>query len=231
MTSDAMAYGVATCEQPEWEKCMRSWNATATREYMYWIVRNQEITEAYQRIYEGSKEPILAYLHDDLIIHEDGWDQRVLHEFENPKVGIVGFAGAPGHGHPMMYEQAYNACALGRVGFKSNMRNAEVHGARFTGSCEVAVLDGMALFVRRELLDRCGGWPKMSESPIGYFCYDYWICCMAHRYDYTIRLVGVDCDHLSGRSTGLNPNLRVNFEEAHRWLYDNCKDVLPWSCQ
>jgi len=223
-----IVYGVATCEQPQWGNCMRSWRETATTFYPYKIVRNSEIVDAYQRIYEGSDQPIIAHLHDDLIIHEDGWDRRVLAEFENPKVGIVGFAGAPGHGHPDMYKQPYTPSSMGRVGFKSNLRNAEVHGARFTGSCEVAVIDGLAIFVRRELLDRCGGWPRKDSSPIGYFLYTEWLCCMAHRLGYTIRLVGVDCDHLGGKSTGLNPSMRVDFDAEHKWLYENMRDVLPW---
>lgn len=221
-----MCYGIATCEQPRWRECIEMWHATAwPNRYPEHIVKHRDILEAYQFIYENTTEPILAHLHDDLIIHEGKWDLRVLEEFADPSVGVVGFAGAPGHGHPNMYKQPYELSSLGRVGFKSNMRNAEQHGARFTESCDVAVLDGMALFVRRELLDKCGGWPL--GTPISYFCYDYWLCCNARRNNYRVRLVGVDCEHLGGKSTGLNPNLRADFEASHRYMYDNFKDVLP----
>lgn len=223
-----MVYGIATCDRPGWTESVDSWDLNATRLYGVHTVFNKEIVDAYQEIYEQTSQPIIAMMHDDLFIYEEGWDKRVLAEFDDPKVGIVGFAGAPGHGHPQMYEHPYTPSSMGRVGFKSNLRNAEQHGDRFTGSCEVAVIDGLAIFVRRELLDKTGGWPKKEECPIGYFLYTEWLCCMAHRLGYTIRLVGVDCDHLGGKSTGLNPSMRVDFDAEHKWLYENMRDVLPW---
>lgn len=220
-----MVYGIATCEQPLWQQCVASWHDTASQIYPHRIVRNMDIVEAYQMIYGDTTEPILAHMHDDLIIHEQNWDKRVLAEFDDPRVGVVGFAGAPGIGHPNMYKQPYAGSSLGRVGFKSNLRNAEVHGARFTGSCDVAILDGLALFVRREVLDKTGGWP--TGTPVGYFMYDAWLCLTARRQGYKIRLLGVDCDHLGGKSTGLNPTLRADWEAAHRYIYDEFKDILP----
>jgi len=221
----SLVYGIATCEQPQWQECVASWHDTASAIYPHRIVRNTDIVEAYQMIYKDTAEPILAHMHDDLVIHEKNWDLRVLKEFEDESVGVVGFAGAPGIGHPDMYKHAYQGASLGRVGFKSNLRNAEVHGARFTGNCDVAILDGLALFIRRSVLENEGGWP--TGTPIGYFMYDGWACLTALRYGYKIRLVGVDCDHLGGKSTGLNPTLRADWEAAHRYIYDEFESVLP----
>ena len=163
-------------------------------------------------------------------------------EFEDPRVGLVGFGGGLGHGDPEMYRKPYELTQLARRGYRSNTRDAEANGVRERGSCDVAVLDGMALFVRREILDRptiqsfrplkndlhIYGWPL--HTPIGYFCYDYWLCCETRRQGYRIRMVGVACDHLNGKSTGLGPEElgRDKFEAAHRYLYDTCRDVLPW---
>lgn len=210
----------ATWHQPEWERCTQSWNTPSI------FIENKEILEAYQQafeILEGAQ--VLGYVHDDVICHDPNWQERVLAEFADPEVAIVGFAGGPGHGHPTMYQRPFEVNAMGRVGFRSNMRDAERHGARFTGSCNVAILDGFVLFIRRSFLEKAGGWPLGGE--IGYFCYDFWACCMARRLGYKIRLVGVDCEHLGGKSTGLNPNLKVNLVEAHRAIYDEFRDVLP----
>ena len=100
-----------------------------------------------------------------------------------------------------------------------------MHGQRFAGECDVAVLDGFSLFLRREVLVRAGGWPL--GTPVGYISYDYWACCMARELGYRIRLVGVACDHLGGKSSGLNPNLDLRWEEAHRYIYDRFRNVLP----
>lgn len=211
-----------------WNECIQSWQETASRNLSEKTIENRGIMEAYQAIYESFPEAMIAYIHDDVIIHERGWDARIMREFEDPQVGIVGFAGAPGLGHPQMYAPGvqYHHQLLGRVGFMSNLRNAEIHGRRFNGERDVAVLDGLGIIVRREVLERAGGWPL--GTPIGYFMYDAWICCMARRLGYKVRLVGIDCDHLGGRSTGLNPKVTADeYEPAHRYIYDEFRDVLP----
>ena len=111
------------------------------------------------------------------------------------------------------------------------MRDAEAHGQRFTGECNVASLDGFAMFVRRDVLEvgnrRIDGWPL--DTPIGYFMYDAWLSCEAKRQGWRTRLVGVACQHLNGKSTGLGPQMlgQAEFEAAHRYIYNTCRDVLP----
>ena len=128
------------------------------------------------------------------MIYEKDWDLRVLREFNDPTVGMVGFAGALGHGHPDLYKVPYHLPNLARQNFMSNMRSAETHGARFTSERDVAVLDGCALFVRRSILKKWGGWPK--NRIIDYFLYSEWLGCEVRRQGYRIRLVGVDFEHL-----------------------------------
>jgi hypothetical protein len=174
---------------------------------------------------------VLAFLHDDTIIHDPNWLDRVLKEFEDPAVGLVGFGGALKHGDPDMYKKPYNYSQLGRSHFLSNMEDAEVHGKRFTDSCDVAVLDGFALIFRRSVLDKFG-WGL--DTPCQYIGYDYRACCLTHRHGYKIRLAGIKCAHLGGRTfvkmgLGLQPGHWERFLAAHRFLYDEFKDVLPWS--
>ena len=109
------------------------------------------------------------------------------------------------------------------------MRQAEIHGRRFAGECDVAVLDGLSLFIRREVLVKSGEGKagSLARTPVGYIGYDYWACCIARELGYRIRLVGVDCDHLGGKSSGLNPNLDLHWQEAHRYIYDRFQNVLP----
>lgn len=184
------------------------------------------LIDATQRDYN-----ILAFFHDDLIIHDPAWAARILAEFEDPAVGLVGFGGALGHGSPALYREPYDYHQFGRSGFLSNMRDAEAHGKRFTGSCDVAVLDGFALIVRREVLEQAGGWPL--DTPIGYVCYDYWLSCMTRRLGYRIRLCGVACDHLGGQTfvklgLGQDPKHWQQYLASHRYIYDTFADVLPY---
>ncbi len=121
---------------------------------------------AYQRGFEAAKDyEILAFIHDDCIIHDPEWVPRVLEEFEHPSIGLCGFGGALEHGSPELYKLSYDFHQLGRSHFLSNMSDAEIHGKRFTGNCPVAVLDGFALIVRRVILEETWGWPV--NTPIG----------------------------------------------------------------
>ena len=218
----------ASVGNPTADDCIDSWLARSSDFYDYMKIDGLEIMQAYQQGFENSSARIIAYLHDDLECEEANWDERLLREFDDPKVGLVGFAGALGHGDPQMYRKPYELGQLGRSGFRSNLREAEIHGTRFTGSCDVAVLDGLALVVRREVLEKAGGWPQ--RTPVGYISYDYWLCCETRRQGYRIRMVGIQCHHLGGKSTGLGPQKigREDFEAAHKYIYDSYRDVLPY---
>ncbi len=218
-----MAQCVATREWSGWEKCLKSWDDTAEKFHRRYVIANTDVLTAFQTLYEHSTEPLLMYVHDDVMIHEKGWDTRVLKEFEDPAVGVVGFGGALGHGQPYLYQVPYHLPDLARQTFLSNMKNAEDHGGRFTGERDVAILDGFALFVRRSVLDKVGGWnPKAT-----YYMYTEWLCCEARRQGYKIRLVGVACEHLGGRSSGYIL-ATDNYEEAHKYFYENNRDMMPW---
>jgi len=219
-----MVYCVATRHWSGWLDCVWSWQHTAAVKRNPFVVENKNIVEAYQLAYEQTTAPILAMIHDDVVIYEQDWDLRVLKEFEDPTVGMVGFGGALGHGSPHLYEVPYHLPNLARQNFMSNMRSAEKHGVRFAGERDVAVLDGYALFVRRSVLDKWGGWPK--DVPINYFMYSESLCCETRRQGYRIRLVGVDCEHLGGKTSGVT--LPYSYEDEHAYFYEHNRDVMPY---
>src|SRR5215510_5984385 len=129
---------------------------------------NSDVIGSYQELYEAARHTsdVLAYIHDDVIVRERGWDERVLREFEDREVGLVGFGGAKQHGSDDLYKTPYQLTQLARYGYLSNVDDAESHGGRFTESTDSAVLDGFSLIARRDLLDRCGGWPIRRYPPM-----------------------------------------------------------------
>lgn len=222
-----MVMAIATREWEGWRHCVDTWIATsASRQWdAFAVVKNADVVPAMQEAYLETTEPIIGYVHDDVEIYEVGWDCRVLNQFTDPTVGVVCFGGALGHGTPDLYTSPYRLSNLARQNFMSNMRNAEQHGARFTGERDVAIADGFALFVRRSILEKAGGWPV--DKPYGYFMYSEWLCCETRRQGYRIRLVGVDCEHLGGKSSGfISPN--ENYELAHSYFYEHNRDVMPY---
>lgn len=176
---------------------------------------------------------VIGYLHSDLYILEHNWDQRVLAEFGDPEVGVVGFVGALGLGHPDIYKLPYDYQQLARYGVVSNLTDAEVHGERWTGSRRVAVVDSCAVFTRRSFLERIGGWP-VERYPNSSHCSDLWLCCNARRHDSSIVMVGVACTHRSG-GKGLAGSHWLNthggdttlHRRAHELIYEDFRDVLP----
>lgn len=196
---------------------------------------NLGVVGAYQKLYETTTEDVLLLLHDDVVCREREWDLRLMAEFiDDPQTAVVGFGGALSHGLPDLYKTPYQLQQLQRGGYRSNVDDAEVHGARFTGRCEVAVLDGFALAVRRSFLDRIGGWSKIAEG-CNFFNYDYAICAMARRYKQKVRLVGVRCHHRGGQTSvqhGKEESVRKYidqeaYDQAHKWFYQEFADVMP----
>lgn len=215
-------------------ECLTSWMDSGLVRKVVVLDGYDGIIPAYQTAWFDFRKSvdIICYLHDDLLIKDRDWSVRVRHEFETDKeVGIVGFGGAVEHGSRDIYKAPYDYHQLGRSEFLSNMQDAEVHGKRFRGERDVAVLDGFSLIVRTELLDNAQGWPLLT--PINYVGYDYWLCCMAHRFKYKIRLVGVSCHHLGGRTWvakgySKSDKCQKEFLDSHRYIYEEFKDVLPF---
>ena len=218
---------VATLWQPRWSECVRSWTARAEDPVKVRVIPDQTIIHAYEKGRLESTYDILGYVHDDVLIHETCWDLRVVHEFRDQEVAMVGFGGALGHANSNLYTTPYHLPNLARQAFMSNMRDAEKHGARFAGERDVSVLDGFAVFIRRSFLDQIGGWPQ--DGRVGYFMYTEFMCCMARRMQKKIRLVGVDCEHLGGRSSGLKPEQKFDYDGEHLYIYKEFRDVLPWT--
>jgi len=194
--------------------------------------------EKLQKGYTETQSEIIAYFHSDCFVRESGWDDRVLSEFRDQSIGIVAFNGALRHGHPDIYKLPYDYRQLARSGFISNLSDAEAHGVRNRGEMDVAVVDSFSLIIRRELLDRAGGWPVGTYPPN--HVSDYWACLMAHRLGYRVRFVGVACEHTSGGVRGNGTfdypkwaattnwgSDEVMHREGHRLIYEEFRDVLP----
>jgi glycosyltransferase involved in cell wall biosynthesis len=194
---------------------------------------NRGVIGSYQWIYERTTEDILAFLHDDVIIHEDGWDQRVLDEFRDQQVGMVGFGGARQHGWKDLYKLPYDYHQLGRGGYISNVDDAESHGQRIVESQTVSVLDGFCLCIRRHLLDGIGGL-SLFLGNCDFFCYDYALCASCRRLGYHTRVVPIGCHHRGGQTSSRSPSAMTSpeaYAQAHRWFYETYRDVMPAEVQ
>jgi GT2 family glycosyltransferase len=198
-------------------------------------VPNIGVAPAMQKLYEcHPNEDIIAYVHDDVTVYSHDWCKRVVAEFSDPKVAIVGFGGATGIGVPGIYKTRYEITQLQRINYASNMQDWETHGSYEAGSRDVAVVDGFFMAVRTSFLKEIGGW---KWFPHNFHNYDNALCLMAHRHGYKVRMVGVECRHHGG-GTSTSPEyaewcrengttMEREHEAPHRWMYEEFRDLLP----
>jgi len=163
------------------------------RGYTMRTLRNEKnlgLYRAYNQIVEAATGDWVAIFHNDVIIHEKGWDtqiKKIVNTLESfgRKIGIVGFAGGAGLGTDGA-----------RLGFASNLRGvAENHGRRIEDFMPAAVLDGCVLILNKKMLANVGGF---DEKYIMHHIYDYDISMASIMAGYTNLVVGVDFTHQGG---------------------------------
>lgn len=194
------------------------------------------LIEAYDSLLHSfGDEDILIYLHDDVEVYEPLWGERITAEFADPKVVIVGMGGATGIGVNDIYKVPYDITQLQRINYHSNQRDAEIHGQRFTGSMDVAVVDGFCMAVRVEWLKRIGGWKTIKTN---FHLYDEWLCLLAIRAELKVRMVGIDCLHKGGGASTKQPYMdwclnhattpEREHSEPHVRFYEEFRDLMPY---
>lgn len=192
--------------------------------------------------------PIIACLHDDVLIDEDGWDERVLSLFRNTaRIGLVGFGGAVSLGAADIYQTPYDPMQLARGGFRSNLREAEAHGSRVVTNQPVAVLDGFSQIGRRRFWASPGNgrnlFSVMADLGVIHHAYDAALGGFARREGWETWLVPIACHHAGGltavgdrgyhawAASQADGGDQAFWQQAHRWVYDEFRDVLPFSVE
>jgi hypothetical protein len=199
---------------------------------------------------------VIACLHDDLLIEQDGWDQMVMEAFDQPEIGLVGFGGGTGLGDSDIYQTPYSPYQLARQGFVSHMREAERHGTRVEHPVQVACLDGFSQVGRREYWEAVPtrdlrgpsaglkpGVPnilqQMADWGLVHHAYDAALGAWAKRLGWQVWMLPVRCHHLGGQTAVGDPRYaewaesivpggdKTFWELAHKEVYERFRDVLP----
>ena len=177
---------------------------------------------------------IIACLHDDVEIHEVGWDRIVLRHFQrHPACGLAGFGGALGLGADDIYKVPYDPMQLARVHFRSNLVDAESHGMRSLVPERVACLDGFSQIGRREfwlgyngkaphlselrhmeaLVDErnpmIGPWTYLEHLGVKHHLYDSLLGAIAKRNCWETWFLPMRCRHLGGATAVGDPGYQA----------------------
>jgi hypothetical protein len=159
---------------------------------------------------------IIACFHDDLEILDPDWVKKVLTHFtRHPSCGLAGFGGAIGLGDPEIYQKPYDPMQLARVGFRSNMTNAEAHGLRSLLPERVACLDGFSQVGRREFWKGLAFgegaddididatvpvWQHLEDEGFRHHAYDSYLGVVAKRFGWDAWYLPIACHHFGGRT-------------------------------
>lgn len=202
---------------------------------------NEGAPYALQRMWEAASErpgaasdDVILYIHDDAFLKGAGWDTTTSTFFEtHPECVLAGYSGAPGLGVDGLYSRSYDMMDLVRVGFVSNLPNAEAHGVRGHEPRRIVLTDGYSMALRRSFLDTLGGW---KWWPYADHNYEVGIGCEVARARKEAWYLPVETDHLSGWSA-LSAQGQEMYnrhggqialqERSARYLYDHYRDVLP----
>lgn len=160
-------------------------------------VRNNEnvgTVKGMQQIYEQATGDIIAVFHDDVLLYEQGWNDKVLELFKNdPKLGMVSLFGSAGvminGGRVQVREDG------GTMAGMSNMLEAEVHGARITEPHAIAIPDGFGMIFRKEMLAKESGFDMRYQY---HHLYDRDIGLESLKRGYHNLVVPIPCHHWSG---------------------------------
>lgn len=156
--------------------------------------KNVGTIKGMQQIYNKASGDIIAIIHNDVLIYEQGWNNRVMDLFDkDPKLGMVAFFGSGGcmvnGGRLQVRDDGGSGAGM------SNLLEAELHGLRIDKPHAIAIPDGLAMIFRKEMLDKGKGFDLRYKY---HHLYDRDIGLESLRRGYRNMVIDVPCHHWSG---------------------------------
>ena len=155
------------------------------------IINNNQysLTEAYNKGLNESKNDVVAFIHDDLILPK-GWGKKMLDHLKNSNYGILGVAGTTDISRSGRWWDNQNRM-VGIVKHSHNGRTFESKYSKSFGSeiIETILVDGLFFVVHKNRITS-----SFSEDVKGFHFYDI---------DFTFK------NHLSGVKVGVVFDVRI----------------------
>jgi len=172
------------------ENIKRNINATIGVGHEIVVVDNssgdKSIFSAYNEGVRRSHGDILCFVHEDVIFKQDKWGEVIRRHFADSTVGLVGLAGSHSLSSSPLYWTEMPFIS------EHNLSNGERCFHWWDSSrhlVDVAVCDGLCLFVRKSLF-RSISFDEVNFS--GFHLYDMDICMQVHKSGFRVCV----CDDL-----------------------------------
>lgn len=192
---------------------------------VYNLQKNIGVYPVFDWGMKNTTSEIVAFLHSDLIIDEQGYDARIVNEFVNrPSLGLIGFVGSNeidhnggrGGGTTSNFLGKTYIPEAGEAGYMFTGSPAEAHGMRNAGFTDAAVVDGCAMVIRRDAWKEIG----FRENFPPHHFYDRLISTQMLEKGFKVGVLGIGCDHLGGQTVSKEQRYP---DMAEEWCRKNVK--------
>lgn len=189
------------------------------------MVRNERNIGNYPLFKQGLEETdgdVIAFLHNDVFVYQDGWDKAVMAQFESrPDLGLLGFIGSTEldswGGRGMGTTSNMQGKAIGRWAGSAGYHHGKVsEGMTIDGS----VIDGCVMIFRRDVLEKIQ-WK--SNFALHHF-YDRLMSCQVIEMGYRVGILGIQFDHVSGQVANHEQKWQ---ETSKEWFRDHLNIEAP----
>lgn len=172
-----------------------------------------------KEIYDRYIDQYIGLMHNDLMLYEHGWDQRMTEAFQNDEqLGLIGLCGSRevdergGRG-------GYTICNfMGRevkVGDETWVGQQPGHGQRIDGIEPAIVLDSLFMMFNRNVIPKLeASWDDWKDITLAHF-YDRIWPIRTIEAGYHVITMGSDCDHIGGMTCTANERYR---NDCIKWL-------------
>lgn len=153
------------------------------------FIRNEKNLGPIMALNQGIKASTYDYLcaiHNDVIVFERDWLGKIILAMERePDIGIAGLAGR---------KEIYRNGCVNEESLRHNLQNEDLNEPMREEMSEVAVVDGLCLVMRREMLKKARGF----DETYGYMhCYDLDMSLQSIEAGFRNVVVKVEAMHLA----------------------------------
>ncbi len=187
--------------------------------YIY-NAENTGVLPTFKQGFEKTDSDIIGFIHNDVLLHHEGWVQTVINAFEStPKLGLAGIFGAVGIGDnggrirsmSQMLGKEWGKCECHEVAWQH-------HSELLDGMHPAVILDGVGMFFSREAANSLMNTDMFDSWRAPHHFYDRIIPLKLIDGGYKIATIGLQFDHWSGATANSSEKYAAT---GLKWLTEN----------